>query len=96
MITQIVYLTVKARNFEAFLVEVQANARESLKEPGVLQFDVLQQKENPEHFVFYEVYDSQEALDAHRLTAHFKRWQEVGAPLLSGPRERVLYENLKA
>jgi (4S)-4-hydroxy-5-phosphonooxypentane-2,3-dione isomerase len=92
MITQIVYLTVKENNLKAFLTEVQVNARESLKEPGVLRFDVLRGIDDPEQFVLYEVYESQEALAAHRLTAHFKRWQETGVPLLAGPRQRVLYE----
>jgi autoinducer 2-degrading protein len=76
---------------ELFLAEVLANARESLKEPGVLRFDVLQQPDSPENFILYEMYDSPDSLEAHRKTTHFKRWQDVGVPLLAGPRERILY-----
>jgi autoinducer 2-degrading protein len=92
MLIQIVFLTVKPDNLDTFLVEACANARESLKEPGVLRFDVLQQSDFPDRFLLYEVYDGSEALEAHRQTAHFKRWQDVGVPLLAGSRERVLYK----
>jgi (4S)-4-hydroxy-5-phosphonooxypentane-2,3-dione isomerase len=95
MLTQIVYLTVNKNKLEQFLIEVQANAQESVKEPGVRQFDVLQEVDAPEHFVLYEVYQNSEALEAHRRTDHFKQWQEVGVPLLSEPRKRVLYRPVK-
>jgi (4S)-4-hydroxy-5-phosphonooxypentane-2,3-dione isomerase len=91
MVIQIVNLNVKLTNLDTFLVEVCANARESLKESGVIRFDVLQQYDLPERFLLYEVYDCPESLEAHRQTAHFKRWLEVGVPLLADPREKVLY-----
>ena len=94
MITQIVYLTADENHLEAFLAEIQANARESLKETGILQFDVLRETGNSLRFVLYEVYVDLEALESHRLTQHFKRWQEFGVPLLNGPRERVLYDTV--
>jgi (4S)-4-hydroxy-5-phosphonooxypentane-2,3-dione isomerase len=94
MITQIVYLSVNLSNRDIFIAEVLANARESVKELGVLRFDVLQQEDDPESFVLYEVYESPEALENHRQSVHFKRWQEVGVPLLSGPRRRVLYKTI--
>lgn len=94
MIAQIVYLTVSPENRDALLYEIRANARESRKENGVMQFDILQQDEKPGSFVLYEVYESSEALEAHRNSAHFKRWQEFGVPLLSGPREKALYQKI--
>ena len=94
MLTQLVYLKVNPKELEKFLTEVQAISRESKKEPGVRQFDILQEVDAPEHFILYEVYENPEALESHRLSAHFKRWQEVGVPLLSEPRKRVLYKTI--
>ncbi len=37
------------------------NTRESLKEPGVARFDVLQDSEDPTRFVLLEVYRTNEA-----------------------------------
>ena len=92
MLIQIVHLIVKPENLDTFLIEVCANARESLKEPGVRRFEVLQHSDYPDKFMLYEVYENSEALEAHRKTPQFKRWQDYGVPLLAVPRERVLYK----
>ena len=92
MITQIVYLSVAPENREALVHEARENARQSLLEDGVRRFDVLEQADDPTKLVLYEVYDSSEALETHRLTSHFKRWQEKAVPLLSKPRERTVYQ----
>ena len=47
------------------------NARASVREePGCRQFDVLQDLDNPNHVVLYEVYDSAEAFQAHMGMPH--------------------------
>jgi autoinducer 2-degrading protein len=91
MIVQVVYLEVKPEALNEFIGEASANAEESRKEAGVIQFDLLQQQDSPTRFMLYEVYRDEAALEAHRHTAHFKRWTEVGVPLLAKPRERMLY-----
>ena len=95
MITQLVCLVVSPENLDALVREAVENARQSLLEGGVRRFDVLQQVDNPTQLVLYEVYDSTEALESHRQTTHFKRWQEKALPLLSKPRERTLYQMLE-
>jgi quinol monooxygenase YgiN len=92
LITQLVYLAVSPENLDALVREAVENARQSRMEAGVLRFEVLQQVDNPTQLVLYEVYDSTEALEAHRQTSHFKRWQEKALPLLSKPRDRTLYQ----
>jgi quinol monooxygenase YgiN len=91
VIVQLVYLSVAPENRDALIHEASENARQSLLEAGVHRFDVLQQADDPTKLVLYEVYDSSESLDAHRQTLHFKRWHEIAIPLLSKPRERILY-----
>ena len=54
-----------------------------LKEPGCRQFDVLFEDSDPYHVFLYEVYDDATALDAHRATAHFKRFRETAAPMIA-------------
>jgi hypothetical protein len=40
--------------------------------------------ENPNHVFFYEVYDNEAALTAHRATAHFKEYQAATANMVTG------------
>jgi quinol monooxygenase YgiN len=45
----------------------------SIKEPGVVRFEVGRSQEKPSVFALWEVYRDQEAVSAHRSTAHFQR-----------------------
>lgn len=94
MRVQVVQLEVRPELLEAFLVEAKANVQASLQEPGVVQFDLLQDSQNPLRLVLYEVYYHDAALEAHRLTPHYKRWSEIAVPMLAGERVRVLYEKI--
>ena len=51
-----VHIHVKPECVEVFKQATLANARESLKEPGVARFDVVQQQDDPARFVLVEVY----------------------------------------
>ena len=51
-----VQVHVKPECVEAFKQATLANARESLKEPGVARFDVVQQQDDPTRFVLVEAY----------------------------------------
>lgn len=93
-LAQIVHLEAQPDKLDEFLAEATANARASRQEPGVIQFDLLQQIESPTKFLLYEIYASTAALEAHRQTPHFARWLERGVPLLAGERVRVLYQTV--
>lgn len=45
----------------------------SVKEPGVVRFEVGRSQEKPNVFALWEVYRNQDAVDAHRSTEHYKR-----------------------
>lgn len=45
----------------------------SVKEPGVVRFEVGRSQENPSVFALWEVYRDQDAVNAHRSTEHFQR-----------------------
>jgi len=53
------------------------NARQTVLEPGIIRFDVLQDKEDPTHFSLFEVYQDMEAREAHLETEHFLVWKEL-------------------
>lgn len=89
MITTIVHVWVKPENIEAFKAASLVNHNESVKEPGNLRFDVLQDVEDPCKFVLYEAYDSEAASLAHKETAHYNTWRETVAPMMAKPREGV-------
>ncbi len=50
----------------AFKAATIANASASVQEPGIARFDVLQDNDDPTHFVLVEIYRSQEATVAHK------------------------------
>ena len=55
----------------------------SVKEPGVLRFEVGRSEDEPNVFALWEVYRDEEAVDAHRASEHFQRLFVEGVkPLL--------------
>jgi autoinducer 2-degrading protein len=95
MIVQVVTLQVQPDKLDVFMAEITANASASREEPGVVQFDILQQTDESFRFMLYEVYKEETDLEAHRQTPHFKHWVEFGVPLLAGERVRTIYSLLK-
>jgi autoinducer 2-degrading protein len=75
---------------EAMLKNARA-ARET--EPGCLQFDVIEDADNPLRVRFYEVYKDEAAFMAHQQTAHFKEWVATGVPLLKS-RQRQTFRRI--
>jgi quinol monooxygenase YgiN len=69
------------------------DAKHSVRdEPGCRQFDVVR-PEGAEHtVVFYEVYDSRAAFDAHLATPHLARFREA-LPLLVNQEREVRFAN---
>ena len=68
---------IKPEMIEAYKAATLENARHTLQEPGVVRFDVLQDKEDPAHFSLFEAYQDKAAQEAHLQTAHFFAWKEV-------------------
>lgn len=89
-----IYIHVKADQLEAFKALTLDNAQNSLKEPGVARFDVIQQADDPTRFVLVEVYRTPEDVAKHKETAHYNRWRELAEPMMAGPRSRIIYSNV--
>ena len=89
-----VHVHVKPEAVEAFKQASTANARESVKEPGIAQFDVLQQQDDPTRFILVEAYHTAEAPAAHKETKHYQAWRDSVALLLAEPRYSVKLSNV--
>jgi len=85
---------VKPDQIEAFKSCTLENARNSLQEPGVARFDVIQQADDPTRFVLVEVYRTADDPARHKETAHYNRWREIAEPMLAEPRTRTIYANV--
>ncbi|MGA3323751.1 MAG: antibiotic biosynthesis monooxygenase [Terriglobia bacterium] len=89
-----VHVRVKPDCIEAFKQVTIENARQSLKEPGIARFDVVQQNDDPTRFVLVEAYRSVEATAAHKATAHYAAWRDRMESLMAEPRSSVKYSNV--
>jgi len=88
-----VFVHAKPDSVDAFKAASLDNARNSVLEPGVARFDVVQQLDNPTRFVLVEVYKTTDAAAAHKETPHYKRWRDTVAPMMAEPRTSVKYVN---
>ena len=89
-----VHVRVKPEHVQDFLNATLANARESVKEPGIARFDVLQQQDDPTRFVLIEAYRTSEAPAAHKETKHYEVWRDTVAPMMAEPRSSVKFANI--
>ncbi|MGA2749850.1 MAG: antibiotic biosynthesis monooxygenase [Verrucomicrobiota bacterium] len=89
-----VHIKVKPEWVEAFKQATVANARESVKEPGIARFDCLQQADDPTRFVLVEVYRDAQAPARHKETRHYQAWRETAEPMMAEPRASVKFGNL--
>ena len=87
MIVYCVEVSVKKGNEQDFLKATEQNHLQTRKEPGNLRFDVLQSGDDPSRFFLYEVYRSDDAVTAHKETAHYLTWRETVAPWMASPRK---------
>jgi (4S)-4-hydroxy-5-phosphonooxypentane-2,3-dione isomerase len=81
-----VQVRVKPEAVEPFLRLTVENAEKSLREPGVVRFDLCQEAGDPTRFVLVEAYRGQAGAAAHKETAHYQAWRDAVAPLMAEPR----------
>jgi quinol monooxygenase YgiN len=89
-----VHVQVKPEFVERFRQATIENARNSIREPGIARFDVIQQSDDPSRFVLVEVYRSPQDADRHRETAHYQAWRDAVADMMAEPRESLKYANV--
>jgi autoinducer 2-degrading protein len=89
-----VHVHVKPEAVEAFKAASLQNARQSVLEPGIARFDVVQQADDPTRFVLVEAYRTSDAPAAHKATPHYAAWRDAVESLMAEPRYSLKYANL--
>ena len=89
-----VFIKVKPEKVTDFKAVTLDNASNSLKEPGVVRFDCIQEIEDQTHFVLVEVYRTKNDAALHKETSHYNRWREMAEPMMAEPRSRIIYQNV--
>lgn len=95
MIVTCVHVHVKPEAIESFIRLTVDNCRSSVKEPGNLRFDLLQESDDPCRFMIYEAYESEDAAAAHKITEHYLKWRDDVKDLMKEPRHGVRYNILE-
>jgi (4S)-4-hydroxy-5-phosphonooxypentane-2,3-dione isomerase len=95
MIVNCVYIYVKPDVLRRFISATVANHTESVKEPGNLRFDIIQQVDDPCRFMLYEAYESEDAAASHKTTAHYLKWRDTVKDFMAEPRSGVKYNVLE-
>lgn len=94
MLIVYVHVHVKPEFVEAFRQATLENARNSVQEPGIARFDVIQQADDPTRFVLVECYRTADAPAQHKATTHYAAWRDAVADMLAEPRTSVKFSNV--
>jgi autoinducer 2-degrading protein len=94
MLIVLVDVHVKSDQIEVFRAATIENARNSNMEPGIARFEVLQQQDDPIHFILVEVYRDSAAQASHKETQHYAIWRDTVAEMMAVPRSFVKYDNV--
>ena len=86
-----VFVHVKPESVDAFSATTLENARNSIQEPGVVRFDVIQQEDDPTRFVLVEIYRTPTDPARHKETSHYLAWRDAVEPMMAEPRRSVKY-----
>lgn len=76
----LVIVTIHPSQEAVFREALLHNARESVaKDPGCVRFDVSQDAADPARWILHEVYETPDAHQRHRQSAHFLDYDRVAA-----------------
>ena len=91
MIVRVITVHVKTDLIDQFKEATVKNRTGSIRESGILRFDVLQNQDKPDEFLLYEVYESEKATAVHKETDHYKEWKSSVESMMAGPRAGLAF-----
>ena len=94
MLIVCVHVKVKPESIEDFRTATLANARQSVQEPGIARFDVLQGTDDPTSFQLIEVYRDAQAPARHKETSHYQVWRDTVESMMAEPRRGMKYKGV--
>ena len=91
MIIKSVTFYVKMEHRKEFIEATIENQSNSIKEKGIICFDFFQCKDDKAKFLLYEGYKSEDDINEHMETKHFKKWINTVEQWFSSPRDKATY-----
>ena len=83
-------LRIKEEHVAAFTELVKRHAANTVtREPGCISFEVSVDRDDPQRFIFYEVYLSEGDFEAHTETAWLKQQMERTSHMIDGEVEMI-------
>ena len=70
-------------------------ASDSLKDPGAMRFEVLQQDNRPNHLTLVEVWRSRADFEAHTAAEHTKQFREKSHSMMGSPFDERIHSMLQ-
>jgi (4S)-4-hydroxy-5-phosphonooxypentane-2,3-dione isomerase len=95
MVVTCVHVNIKPEAVNDFIEASVMNHEGSIKEPGNLRFDILQQADNTCRFMLYEAFESEEAVEVHKATSHYLKWRDTVKDMMAETRYGVRYNILE-
>jgi (4S)-4-hydroxy-5-phosphonooxypentane-2,3-dione isomerase len=92
MIVTLVHIWVKDQFVDDFIRATIDNHVNTIKEPGNMRFDFLSDANDKTKFVLYEVFESDEAIAAHKNTPHYLRWRDTVADWMAQTRQGLRHQ----
>ena len=89
-----VFVHVKPDQVEAFQAATLENAGNSIQEPGIARFEIIQQQDDSTRFVLVEIYRTSDDPARHKETAHYQKWRDTVADMMAEPRTSIKYTNI--
>jgi len=94
MLIMHVHVMVKQGFIEAFKTATVENAKMSIKEPGIVRFDIVQSKDDSAKFILIEAYRTSEDPARHKETDHYKKWRDEVEKMMAEPRASFKFSNV--
>ena len=89
-----VHIKVKPDRILDFKKATIENARNSVAEPGIERFELVQSQSDPSSFILMEIYRSSDDQASHKKTEHFLQWHETVDSMMAEPRRAEAFERL--
>jgi quinol monooxygenase YgiN len=75
LLVNVVEVDIVPTDLDKYMAAIKENGASAVKEPGCREFNIIVSQKDPNHIMLFEVYDNAAALDVHRATDHFKKYQ---------------------
>jgi quinol monooxygenase YgiN len=94
MLALVVNFTVRAGDEAKAKEYMRIMEEHTRREPGCRQYIGHQSQEEPRHFMFYELYENEAALEQHRASSHYERFVTNGLLKLMETRAPAIFQTI--